>query len=240
MNVTFGSGNRIVIPKEIRDSLNLQVGTLLDISIKDGNIVLSTSNTGEQKDISTDTKKDIESINKVSYVGGIKIASNLEEGSKYSSKYYSPCKLVIRTKNSYLRKFCDRCKGLLTKQYNLDESVCPYISKCTDDGVKQDERVESTKTSTVEEQKSTIAKIPEVVKKPDSKTLKQKQAELLIKEGRKSITPISSNRNHFKCKECGEFYEQGFLVNDVFYCKGCTVKNFKKYFIKLKKFKEEM
>lgn len=247
MNVTFGAGNRIVVPKQIRDEMELQIGQILNIQIKDGKIILSRdyneSDLSKEYIETTDIKKE-SNVNSTKVVNGVKIVSNLTEGEKFSKKYYSPCKLVIRTKNAYLRKFCDACKGSLLEDFKDESHECPYIKQCSQIEIQPNCKEEVVNIDNI---KNTVTEIQNNVKVLDSiiedrtKKLKlEQELQSLLKEGKKSIVPVSTPRGHLKCEHCGEFFQKGFLIDESFYCKGCTKESFRTYFIKYKKLKEEI
>lgn len=243
MNVTFGSGNRIVVPKQIRDEMCLETGEVLNMYIDNGNIIISrteqNSNTinilHQFPKIQTKNEQQIleklpQNVKNIKIIDGVKIVSNLEEGEKFSKKYYSPCKLVIRTKNAYLKKFCEACKGTLLDEYGENYN-CPY---------KQNSIKETKVTDIVNNLKDNVKVLDTIIDNKTEKLRKEQELQKLLKEGKKSIVPISSPRGHLKCHHCGEFLQKGFLVDNTFYCKNCTVENFKKYFKKYKKLKEEI
>lgn len=42
------------------------------------------------------------------------------------------------------------------------------------------------------------------------------------------IEPIAKNE-YIQCNSCNEFFNSGFYLDDIFYCKSCTIKDFKEY-----------
>lgn len=163
--VTFGSCNRITIPKDIVESLNLKQGTKFKLITSGNDIIIyrfdsKNLNNSLINNCVTHTDEEIknEQIDNfeidVENNNGIeqdvkseghrfkrKIVSNLEEGANFYAKYYSPCKLVIRTKNRYLKKFCEECKGYLVEKDKDKQSMCPYYKN---NEVKQVEQVKQT------------------------------------------------------------------------------------------------
>ena len=121
MKVMLTQRNQITIPKNLINDLNLELGKYYELSYEDNRIIL---------DISKNYDIDDNNFNKISSVSNasnnIKIVSNLDEGKSFSRQVYSDCKLVIRTKRSYLNKFCEVCQGQLAKENNI-EHMCPYI-----------------------------------------------------------------------------------------------------------------
>ena len=43
------------------------------------------------------------------------------------------------------------------------------------------------------------------------------------------IRPISFTEGMKRCSGCHEFFEDGFYLDNLFYCKKCTVKDFKNF-----------
>lgn len=249
--VTFGTSNRITIPKHITDKLNLTLGTKLQLEVQDNQIILTIPKETDiqkqpiKKSVDTDTqtqKKSNKGTKK------IKIVSNLEEGQHFSKKYYSECKLVIRTKNRYLKDFCSVCRGqLVTQQKDLVYRSCPYIKKPTQNIIQKltdnvnklnkviDDKIQDTKKEIVNTENKIKPKLKQKEVSQDILITKLK------KYGNKTILPVTYHHgNVSKCKDCGALFSKGFLVNDSFYCKDCTVINFKKYLKLYKKYSKEL
>lgn len=167
--VTFGSCNRITIPKDIVENLNLKQGTKFKLITYDNDIIIyrinstvdnkEITNKKDNIDISKNEKENshnekVDSSKRVNQevVKGEghrfkrKIVSNLEEGKNFYAKYYSPCKLVIRTKNRYLKKFCEECQGFLVKEDKEKQDMCPYYKQEVT-SQKQDEDTKQIETS---------------------------------------------------------------------------------------------
>lgn len=159
MEVTLGSGYRITIPREIRDQLQLKEGSKLQMIIEDNKIIISIDNIEE----SLKSTKEEGSKSETKRVIGIRqIVSNLEEGEKFRNKIYSDCGLVIRTKKSYMNKFCEDCQGQLAYEYGVLDHPCKYVNI--------PERIEVEEPKTEEKPvKSIIQKLSENVKKLDRK-----------------------------------------------------------------------
>lgn len=178
MEVTLGSGYRITIPREIRDQLHLKENTKLQLNIQDNKIILSADltkdilnskeeikveeikeelSTKEIKPVLIDRPKEYKKLT----INGIKIESNLEEGEKFSRKVYSDCKLVIRTKRSYLEKFCSICQGELAYQYGVLDHPCKYINI--------PERIEIEEPKKENPVKSIVKKLTDNISKLDKK-----------------------------------------------------------------------
>ena len=150
MKVTIRSGYRIAVPKDVRDELQLEEGSELELTIKNGNIIL------KPKQILKVTKEPKPKI------GVRRIVSNLEEGKNFSNKIYTECRLVIKTKRSYINKFCEECQGKLAYEYGVLDHPCKYINI--------PERVEVEEPKKEEKPvKSIIKKLSENVKKLDKK-----------------------------------------------------------------------
>lgn len=276
MNVTIGTGRRITIPADLFRQTNFKEGDILDLQFVDNKFILTAvqpnditsklntldDNTPE-KVVVNSNKKVVSTKNKFTR----KIVSNLEEGSKFSTKYYSPCELVIRTKNRYLKEFCEDCRGQLLDQGYEDNGRCKYI-------VHKNEKQEQNKLETVnqvhenkecniitEEQKhvktepnvnkiqENKAKILDEIKKNvdkvktkinkeiDNLTLEDKK--FLKEKGKKIIQPVRFAKGHIKCTDCGELYNTGFYIDGKFYCKKCTVSDFRCYLDVYRKINKE-
>lgn len=129
MRVMLTQRNQITIPKNLISELNLELGKYYELNIKNDQIVLDISHVYEDTEVQS-----IKTIPS-SIKSTIKIESNLEEGKNFSRKVYSDCGLVIRTKRSYLNKFCEACQGQLAKQYGIENHPCKY---CVSDNIKSD------------------------------------------------------------------------------------------------------
>ena len=132
MRVMLTQRNQITIPKNLISELNLELGKYYELDIKNDQIVLDISHVYD--DIEDTEVQPIKTISP-SIKSTIKIESNLEEGKNFSRKVYSDCGLVIRTKRSYLNKFCEACQGQLAEQYGIENHPCRY---CVPDNVKPD------------------------------------------------------------------------------------------------------
>ena len=132
MRVMLTQRNQITIPKNLISELNLELGKYCELDIKNDQIVLDISHVYD--DIEDTEVQSIKTI-PPSIKSTIKIESNLEEGKNFSRKVYSDCGLVIRTKRSYLNKFCETCQGQLAKQYGIENHPCKY---CVSDNIKSD------------------------------------------------------------------------------------------------------
>lgn len=147
MKVKLASGNRITIPKEIIDKLNLKQGTFLDLTIDENTIHLSKI---------MSSKKELKSSNIPNLKNTFKshIVSNLEESKNFSRRVVSECGLLVRTKRAYLNKACEECQGWLALQYKDKATSCKYNrtsepvelkSKTKDLEIIEDKVIESVK-----------------------------------------------------------------------------------------------
>ena len=177
MKVTLSSGNRVTIPKVVMEELNLSLGQSLELEIRDGVITInpqinSTEDNIKQIESQIPETKENKPIKehklierpknyKTLTVNGIKIESNLEEGSKFSRKIYSDCGLVIRTKRNYLDKFCEACQGELAYQNGVLDHPCKYINI--------PERVEIEEPKKENPVKSIVKKLTDNISKLDKK-----------------------------------------------------------------------
>ena len=132
MRVMLTQRNQITIPKNLISELNLELGKYYELDIKNDQIILDISHVYDE--IEGTEVQPIKTISP-SIKSTIKIESNLEEGKNFSRKVYSDCGLVIRTKRSYLNKFCEACQGQLAEQYGIENHPCKY---CVPDNVKPD------------------------------------------------------------------------------------------------------
>ena len=132
MRVMLTQRNQITIPKNLISELNLELGKYYELDIKNDQIILDISHVYDE--IEGTEVQPIKTI-PPSIKSTIKIESNLEEGKNFSRKVYSDCGLVIRTKRSYLNKFCEACQGQLAEQYGIENHPCKY---CVPDNVKPD------------------------------------------------------------------------------------------------------
>lgn len=132
MRVMLTQRNQITIPKNLISELNLELGKYYELDIKNDQIILDISHVYDE--IEGTEVQPIKTIPS-SIKSTIKIESNLEEGKNFSRKVYSDCGLVIRTKRSYLNKFCEACQGQLAEQYGIENHPCKY---CVPDNVKPD------------------------------------------------------------------------------------------------------
>lgn len=165
MEITLGSGYRITIPREIRDQLQLVEGSKLYMDIQDNKIVISSKEVKQKPQITEDGEKTkeskIEEEQSKKQVGVRRIVSNLEEGEHFSKKIYSECGLVIKTKHSYMDKFCEECQGQLAYEHGVLDHPCKFINI--------PERIEVEEPKKEKPVKSIIAKLSENVKKLDKK-----------------------------------------------------------------------
>lgn len=241
--VTFGVGNRVVIPKTASSMLGWNTGDKLKLVIENNKVYLqpvTEQNKIENKDNTIKQGKPV-------VVGTRKIVSNLEEGEKFKTKYYSPCKLVIRTKNRYLKEFCNDCKGLLVKDCKEKQHLCPYYDvqqpKEQLTKVKEENTIKVTKKQPVQKvtQKVTQKELKQNVEKLDNiltehiKTLVDPNLiKEVKKEGKNIIQAIKSENRYFQCQNCEQIFAKGFMINNEFYCKDCTKQHFKKFLDKYK------
>lgn len=273
MNITIGTGRRITIPADLFRQTNFKEGDTLDLQFVDNKFILTAvqpdcvtneSNTSvddksEKINVDSSNKK-VNSNKKVSTTQNRftrKIVSNLEEGSKFSTKYYSPCELIIRTKNRYLREFCEDCKGELLKQGYEDNGKCKYIDRIEEPKEqKKPETVEQVhekpECNIINEQQKRVKMEPNVNKTHENKPkildeiknnvnkvktkidkeiddLTSQDKKFLKEKGKKTIQPVRFSKGHIKCTDCGELHNTGFYIDGKFYCKKCTITDFRCY-----------
>lgn len=238
--VTFGVGNRITIPANVVNELKLQPGTKLKLEIQNGDILLSTHYKVSQCTHDLSTKKD--TTNKKGNINNNpnkrKIVSNLEEGQKFSKKYYSPCKLVIRTKNSYLKNFCNDCQGLLVENDIEKQSLCPFKTNqnlTPKEEVHQKELVEEPKqiqhnrTKTIKTDIENNVKVLNDMLDDRIKNISDSDIQDYEKQKMRVLQPVKSTKYYYQCKQCKQIVTSGFMLDDEFYCKECTKKDFKQF-----------
>ena len=237
--VTFGVGNRVVIPKTASSMLGWNTGDKLELVIENNKVYLqpvAEQNKIENKDNTAKQSKPV-------VVGTRKIVSNLEEGEKFKTKYYSPCKLVIRTKNRYLKEFCNDCKGLLVEDCKEKQHLCSYYNtqQTKEQSIKPEVETTIKVTKKQPVQKVTQKELKQNVEKLDNilsehiKTLVNPDLiKEVKKEGKNTIQAIKSENRYFQCQNCEQIFAKGFMINNEFYCKDCTKQHFKKFLDKYK------
>lgn len=237
--VTFGVGNRVVIPKTASSMLGWNTGDKLELVIENNKVYLQPVT--EQSKI--ENKVNIVKQSKPVVVGTRKIVSNLKEGEKFKTKYYSPCKLVIRTKNRYLKEFCNDCKGLLVEDCKEKQHLCSYYNtqQTKEQSIKSEVETTIKVTKKQPVQKVTQKELKQNVEKLDnilSEHIKTLVDPNLIKEvkkeGKNIIQAIKSENRYFQCQNCEQIFAKGFMINNEFYCKDCTKQHFKKFLDKYK------
>lgn len=261
MRVMLTQRNQITIPKNLVSELGLELGKFYELKICEGKIELDiTKNYDEMEEPKVAIQESNEGIiNEKKSTNNIKIVSNLEEGAKFSRQVVSDCGLVIRTKRSYLTKFCEVCKGQLAREYNLDDSRCPNSIPKQAEPIKEEkpevkpiviEKQEPIIEVKKQETKKIISKIIDNASKLNSQIdtrinqLNEKDPKVkpnidlqklkqLKKLGNRLIRPVKYPT--FKiCSVCEELYETGFLIDDEFYCKECAKADFYNYLDKRK------
>ena len=182
-----------------------------------------------------------------------KIVSNLEEGRKFSRQVLSECGLVIRTKQSYLNQFCNTCQGQLAKEYGIKDHPCRFISEEKSEiDISKDiseikskldnEHVINNNTDKIKSIDNINKNIEILHKKLDSKIehinksseyINKKDNKELQEIGNKILKPIKHTSFRL-CEACGQLYDSGFLIDDIFYCKQCALADFQDYLEKRK------
>lgn len=243
MKVKISARNMITIPKDIRDKLNWNSGDNLELKLDGNNIIISKSNDKEEVKIAVKSKNN-------SKKGLIKIVSNLEEGQNFSKKIYSECGLVIRTKRKYMNKFCEECKGQLAAEYGPENHPCKFYNEIMNstkeksNTVKQSRKIIDELINNVNKVQSKLDKRIEIINNSESTSIVElentkvktnKHKNKLVTTSDTTIQPIAF-LDYKKCGGCGEFYDSGFLLDNVFRCKKCTIDDFSNY---LKNNKEE-
>lgn len=212
MQVKFSSTNRITIPRDVIEELKLEPGMILDLEVVDSLIVMKVKDSKIYKNdkMQQETENNNQEI-EVKKPKNMKIVSNLKEAENFYRKCYSSCGLVVRTKNSYVDKFCEQCKGELLDDFE-GEYNCPYAN----DNLKK---------------KPIVQKINKQQKVQPSETFKI--------ESNKTIKFVWLDKNFLSCVKCKELHNSGVLLNGKFNCYSCAKTDFIKYFKEYKKIGEE-
>lgn len=274
MMVKIGTGRRITIPKDLLEETDFKEGDILDIQYVNNSFVLTKPisnntiiNCPSNKE-NEDTTKDNKEVIQINTQGkNRKIVSNLDTGCFYSTKYYSECGLVIRTKRRYLKEFCSDCKGQLLKQDYVDNHKCPYVYNVEEEtnklqqATKQEKKKVSNKLieqlannanevyKIIDNAIDNINKLDPENNKPEKEdtTKEQKSNKKYIddedyviekQKRRTKITPIKINKGFRRCCGCDSFVDSGFRINSDFYCKKCAAEDFKNYVKLVKKIKD--
>lgn len=235
--------NRITIPSEIRDAINLKDGEYLDVNLDvfTKNIVISVSDRCEP----TLEDKKVEKVKKTPKKVDAKVKSNCKkieanymDADKLYKAYYSECGLLVRTKNSYVKNACEKCQGKLAKEYEDRLDVhCSYLSKKVSTELDKPVKQEKVKIEDIKKQRKTeretissnIKKAVKVIDKKVSKLDNQDKPKRCTSDST-TIKPIRADKDTLlKCKECGQLVRSGFLVDKDILCKECTTEDFKKY-----------
>lgn len=225
MKIRLSNDNRLYLPKDIITQLNLKGGQYLNILIENNKIILTADSSETMLNNKIENNlQEVKLNNTDKPLNKIKIESNLKEGSKFSRKIYSDCNLVIRTKRKYLDNFCEACKGQLAKEYNK-EGLCKYLNNNKVNVKEVVKDIENNK-KILEEQ--LLSKI---------KLEKLKRAEILNK---RTLTPIHYGERYYKCYNCNNLFNKGFLLDDLFYCKKCAIQDFQDYMNLKKELKDNV
>lgn len=242
MKITVSYGNRITIPKQICNELKLVKGDTLEVFVDGHNLVLTRCENCTDKDEKLNIKSTSKSNKKV---GVRQIVSNLDEGKNYKTKKYSECGLVIRTKTKYLDSFCEECRGQLALDHGVLNHPCKYINIPERVEVKENKPT-SASNKIIDELVKNINKAQTKLDKDiDNLSLNNKvkihnhiNKNSLSTNGNTKIQPVMYI-DYKKCEGCGEFFDSGFLLDDIFRCKACAIEDFSKYLINNKKIKKK-
>ena len=211
MQVKFSSTNRITIPRDVMEKLKLKPGMILDLDVIDSLIVMKVKDEKLNNDMLQEKEINDSQMSDPKRPKNMKIVSNLEEAENFYRKCYSSCGLVVRTKNSYVDKFCEQCRGELLNDYE-GEYNCPYVN-------------------------GTVKRKPKAQKA--NKQHKTVPSETFKKESSKTIKFVWLDKNYLSCVNCKELHNSGVLLNGKFNCYSCAKKDFQKFFEEYKKIGEE-
>lgn len=222
MEVMLTKRNQITIPKSLITKLNTKPGDMYDIEIVDNKITLTLiSNNNNKQKSNTETKSS-------------NIISNIEDIGKYSKPKLSPCNLIVRSKKSYIKQFCDKCKGQLVENDSAKQCMCEYYKSTV--SPKQVSKV------IINELMNNVNKLNQSIDNTiNTIEASCKKEDNIIADDNKHHKADTTMQyvkldDYKKCKHCGEFFKSGILLDEVFHCINCAKEDFKKFY---KKFKEE-
>lgn len=184
-----------------------------------------------------------------------KIVANFMDADKLYKKYYSECGLVVRTKTRYVKDFCEDCKGQLAKEWEDKADVkCKYLEEeylsrnvemneikdieknsdpCSCEPCISNEHLTKLKKQRKEEIKNISKSIKEAniaIDNNIAKITNKSDEYICIGNSSTTIKPVKADKNQFlKCNSCEQFVKSGFLLDDDFVCKDCTLKDFKEF-----------
>lgn len=262
--------HRITIPTEIRNRANILDGEYLDIDLDENTGIItikresnvdnkvkspqSETKVTKNSNIDSKSRKPAAATNK-------KIEANFMDADKLYNKCFSECGLLVRTKRSYVRNACEKCKGKLAEDWSDRVEIhCSYLeNKYKDRLNEQDDCRESTNINSIRKQaKKDIDDLSSNIKKavksidnqindlkdPVSKIGRVKITNRKSKSSKKNnlyedtiIEPIAYKDESVRCTKCGLYYSKGFNVGDEFMCKSCTIEDFKDFMKKYRKVK---
>lgn len=236
MKVYLTNRNQITIPRALIKELGYKAGDIFDLSYDKETQTFQIKFVKDTNDAVEEKFNPVNNLIKNQFKR--KIVSNLEEGSKFSRQVYSDCKLVIRTRKSYLKSFCEECKGQLSKEYGVDKYPCPYLNKNSieDASIVQKEekaidKVDSTSSNILKDITSNVEKLN---KKLDQDIKKLNNNSINIHTADTTIEQICYD-SYKACTKCKEYFDKGFLLDDKFYCKKCAKENFIEFYNTYKK-----
>ena len=187
MRVMLTQRNQITIPRNLIDELDLQLGKFYELDISDGKISLNITQAYDQIEDNTNIIPKITDNTNIN--SNIKIESNLEEGKKFSRQVYSDCGLVIRTKRSYINKFCEACQGQLAREYGVDTHPCIYCINNKTESPKETITLSSKIETKIETPVIKYEEIKPVIKQEPKPVVKEE----LSKPSKTIISHITNN-----------------------------------------------
>lgn len=234
MQVTLTGRNQITIPRNLIKDLGFKPGDEFDLQYDSANKTFNLKFINDKCNLTSITESRNSKSNNTQFKRYI--VSNLKEGQTFSRKLYSECGLVIRTKNSYLAKFCEECKGQLAKEYGVKDHPCKYINEEVEN--KKDCEVKITEIQS-QEVKIDKSKIEDVkTKSVESNLNTDIKEEFKSKHNKNTVIEniiLGEEKCYLKCAHCNQFFNKGYLLDKVFYCKDCAKKDFLNYLNKVKK-----
>lgn len=239
MKVYLTNRNQITIPRALIKELGYKGGDIFDLSYDKETQTFQIKFVKDTNDSVEEKFNPVNNLIKNQFKR--KIVSNLEEGSKFSRQVYSDCKLVIRTRKSYLKSFCEECQGQLSKEYGIDKYPCPYLNKnsieeapISEIEIKEEKAVDNADSISSNILKDITSNVEKLNKKLDQDIKKLNNNSINIHTADTTIEQISYD-GYKACTKCKEYFDRGFLLDDKFYCKKCAKEDFIEFYNTYKK-----
>lgn len=240
--------HRITIPAEIRNAANIQDGDYLDIEYDTKNNMIQIK------------LKQIELKQKKPAATNKKIEANFMDASNLYHQCFSECGLLVRTKNSYVRNACERCRGKLAEEWSdraeihcsyLDNDYINKVEKYKKDSKEPKlEKIRNQRKKNIKEISDKLKKAEDTInisiKELDFKPnisldnvkiiTKKRSKNNIVHTAETTINPVAFTNETVKCNDCGLYFTKGFYLDNDFLCKSCAMKDFERF---LKKYRKE-